>query len=79
MSNVACFTGAIFTPILLTLADYWEPLPYFVFGLLEIIAGAFAILLPETLGQKLPDTLDEGELFGSKFRCRLTLALACDH
>ena len=67
VSNVACFAGSMFTPILLTLADIWVPLPYIVFGLLEIIAGAFAIFLPETLGAKLPDTLEEGEAFGSKY------------
>ena len=67
VSNVACFLGAIVTPILLTLVSVWEPLPYFVFGILEIIAGVVALLLPETLGKNLPDTLDEGEAFGSEF------------
>ncbi|XP_072020671.1 organic cation transporter protein-like [Amphiura filiformis] len=65
VSNVACFVGAMLTPILLTLSSVWEPLPYFVFGLLEIVAGIAALLLPETLGKNLPDTLDEGEKFGS--------------
>ena len=67
ISNVAGFVGSILTPILLTLDSVWEPLPYFVFGLLEVIAGCLALLLPETLGKNLPDTLDDGERFGSKY------------
>lgn len=40
--------------------------PLVVFGGLSIVAGLLLLLLPETLNQKLPDTIKEGEEFGRK-------------
>lgn len=41
-----------------------ELLPYLSFGLMSLIAGLLVLLLPETLDQDLPDTLDEAESIG---------------
>ena len=38
--------------------------PLLIFGILSVIAGLLLLLLPETYGQKLPDTMKEGEEFG---------------
>lgn len=38
--------------------------PLVIFGVLSIAAGSLLFLLPETLNQKLPDTIKEGEQFG---------------
>lgn len=38
--------------------------PYYILGALFIVGGASAIFLPETLHHKLPDTLEEGKIFG---------------
>ena len=38
--------------------------PLLIFGILSVIAGLLLLLLPETYGEKLPDTLKEGEEFG---------------
>ena len=38
--------------------DYLPPI---IYGLLALTAGLMAIRLPETLGKKLPDTIQEGE------------------
>lgn len=38
--------------------------PYYILGVLFFMGGASAIFLPETLHHKLPDTLEEGKLFG---------------
>ncbi|KAL4233212.1 hypothetical protein ACF0H5_007896 [Mactra antiquata] len=40
--------------------------PLVVFGGLSILAGLLVLLLPETLNQRLPDTIEEGEEFGNK-------------
>lgn len=40
--------------------------PLVVFGGLSVVAGLLILLLPETLNQKLPDTIEEGEQFGRK-------------
>ena len=56
--------GGILAPLILLLGDYWEPLPYVVFGSLAVLAGLTSLLLPETKGKPLPETLEEGEYFG---------------
>ena len=38
--------------------------PLLIFGILSVIAGLLLLLLPETYGEKLPDTMQEGEQFG---------------
>ena len=37
--------------------DLWPNLPYLIFGALALIAGLFAVLLPETKDRALPDSL----------------------
>lgn len=34
-----------------------------IFGVTSILAGILTLFLPETLGKKLPDTLEEGLAF----------------
>jgi ABC-type phosphate transport system permease subunit len=47
--------------------DLWVGLPSLIFGFFGILAGGLVLLvLPETLGQKLPETIQEAEDFGKK-------------
>jgi len=47
----------------------WKPLPSLVFGVMCTISGLlYVMFLPETLGQVLPDTVDEAERFGRRSR-----------
>ncbi len=39
-------------------------LPLMIMGGLMVAGGICALMLPETLHQHLPQTLEEGELFG---------------
>jgi len=39
-------------------------LPLMIMGGLMVAGGVCALMLPETLHQHLPQTLEEGELFG---------------
>ena len=57
--------AGILAPIILLLNEYWGPLPVVIFGSLSIIAGLLILFLPETLGSQLPQTIEEGELFGT--------------
>ena len=36
-------------------------LPFLIFGGFTVLAGVLTLNLPETLGTKLPDTLEEAE------------------
>ena len=38
---------------------YWLPAPVFIMGVVATFAGVLAVLFPETLGEKLPETLDD--------------------
>lgn len=58
--------GSILAPYMNALAHIWQPLPLLVFGTCALIGGAISMVLPETLNKKLPETMEEGELFGKK-------------
>ncbi|XP_013412424.1 organic cation transporter protein isoform X1 [Lingula anatina] len=59
--------GSLIAPFVADLNKIWGPLPYLIFGITSVIAGILALLLPETLHHRLPDTIIEGENFG-KYR-----------
>ncbi|XP_078688676.1 organic cation transporter protein-like [Branchiostoma floridae x Branchiostoma belcheri] len=58
--------GGIASPFVMLSEQVWGPLPYLIFGGLSVVAGLAALLLPETRGVRLPDTLEEGENFGKR-------------
>ncbi|CAH1788449.1 unnamed protein product [Owenia fusiformis] len=56
--------GGLIAPQMPLLAKTWYGLPYLVMGIIPILTGIMAVLLPETMGKTLPETLKQGELFG---------------
>ncbi|XP_077984338.1 organic cation transporter protein-like isoform X2 [Glandiceps talaboti] len=60
------YIGGILAPQLLLLSSIWQPLPPIILGIMAILAGVASLLLPETRGKKLPETMEEGERFGKK-------------
>ncbi|GLH00668.1 Protein of unknown function [Gryllus bimaculatus] len=58
--------GQILAPQLPLLSNYMESLPLILFGSMSVASGILALLLPETQGTKLPDTLEEKT---NKTRC----------
>ena len=58
--------GGILCPYINMLSDVWTPLPLIIYGALALSGGLLTLLLPETLGRKLPETIQDGENFGSK-------------
>ncbi|KAF3831252.1 hypothetical protein GH733_000144 [Mirounga leonina] len=57
-----CDIGGIITPFLVyRLTDVWHELPLVVFAVVGLVAGGLVLLLPETKGKALPETIDEAE------------------
>ncbi|CAL4132128.1 unnamed protein product [Meganyctiphanes norvegica] len=57
--------GGICAPHVASLGHIYKPLPLLVFGFLSILSGCLIVLLPETMGCELPQTLQESEDFGT--------------
>ncbi|XP_066571423.1 organic cation transporter protein-like [Amia ocellicauda] len=53
--------GSSLCPWVILLGDTWKPSPFIVFAVLTTTAGLLAIWLPETLGRRLPETLEDAE------------------
>ncbi|KAL1770297.1 solute carrier family 22 member 2 [Sigmodon hispidus] len=57
-----CDIGGIITPFLVyRLTDIWLELPLVVFAVVGLVAGGLVLLLPETKGKALPETIEDAE------------------
>ncbi|XP_037094065.1 organic cation transporter protein-like [Pollicipes pollicipes] len=64
MSSASGRIGSILAPFIASLGTESQVLPMSIFGVLSLIAGLVTLLLPETYGQNLPDSIEEAESFG---------------
>lgn len=63
MCSMSSRIGGIIAPLIRISGRSWRPLPFIIYGAASIAAGLLALLLPETKGRKLPETVEEGENF----------------
>ena len=64
-SMTARLTG-LSVPFFSNFSSIWEPLPLLIFSLMAFSVIICSLLLPETRGRKLPETIEEGEGIGRK-------------
>ncbi|XP_061706066.1 LOW QUALITY PROTEIN: organic cation transporter protein-like [Cydia pomonella] len=57
--------GSIISPLTPPLMVYWSGIPSMLFGAMAVISAVLLLSQPETLGTKLPDTIEDAELLGS--------------
>jgi len=68
ISSFVAGIGLLLFPYINALGHYSHVLPLVIMGTLSVLGGIAALFLPETLWKHLPNTLEEGEEFGSKFK-----------
>ncbi|XP_025832792.1 organic cation transporter protein [Agrilus planipennis] len=60
-SSTMARVGSLLAPYVPLLGVYVDFLPMLLFGCLAVFAGLLALKLPETLGNKLPETVEEAK------------------
>ncbi|KAM7136271.1 solute carrier family 22 member 1-like [Molossus nigricans] len=67
-----CDLGGIITPFLVfRLIEVWESLPLVLFAALSLVAGGLTLLLPETKGVTLPETIEDAENLRRKAKSKV--------
>lgn len=56
--------GSVLAPLTPPLMDFWTGIPSTMFGAMALLSGILVLTQPETLGVKLPDTIEEAESIG---------------
>ncbi|EGW04477.1 Solute carrier family 22 member 6 [Cricetulus griseus] len=59
MGSTMARVGSIVSPLVSMTAEFYPSMPLFIFGAVPVAASAVTALLPETLGQPLPDTVQD--------------------
>lgn len=67
-SSMCARIGSIMAPFVVSLNQVQEWLPPTIFGILPIMGAMLCLMLPETAGCTLPETLQDGEDFGKKLK-----------
>ncbi|XP_046454856.1 organic cation transporter protein-like [Daphnia pulex] len=62
--HIAGYVAAIVSPYIVDLARFSQFLPLTILGILALIGAIVGLMLPETLGAILPETIEDGENFG---------------
>lgn len=67
-SMCASVSGAL-TPLISLLDSLNPKIPTIIFGFMALLSGISTLLLPETIGRDLPQSLEDGEKFGVGDTC----------
>ncbi|XP_032976767.1 solute carrier family 22 member 6 isoform X4 [Rhinolophus ferrumequinum] len=59
MGSMTARLGSIVSPLVSMTSELYPTLPLFIYGTIPVAASAVVVLLPETMGQPLPDTVQD--------------------
>lgn len=62
--HIMGYVASILSPVVVYLSIINPSLPLWILGFFGVFGGTLALFLPETLGKDLPNTLNDGEIFG---------------
>ncbi|PAA73813.1 hypothetical protein BOX15_Mlig025194g2 [Macrostomum lignano] len=60
-SSTAARVGGILAPLINILGEVWKPLPFIIFASVSLLTAFLALLLPETKGAHLPESLKDAD------------------
>ncbi|KAK3925105.1 Organic cation transporter protein [Frankliniella fusca] len=66
--HIMGYVASILAPFVVYLSVVHPALPLLILGVLGVLGGVLSLFLPETLDKVLPQTLADGEMFGSDQR-----------
>lgn len=64
LCSLSARIGAVAAILLKNLNVYWAPAPVVIMGVIATVAGCLGFILPETLGSKLPESIEEALRIG---------------
>merc|ERR1712156_618345 len=70
--------GGISALLLDNLKVFWLPAPVFIMGVVATVAGSLAIFFPETLGETLPETMEDALNIGEGIKKRGLCTCSCE-
>ncbi|XP_026323618.1 organic cation transporter protein-like [Hyposmocoma kahamanoa] len=59
--HVSGYIGTVVSPFIVYSERYWRSLPLLLLGIIGLIAASIGVLLPETRGRPMPQTIADGE------------------
>lgn len=69
--------GAILALVLQLLSSYYLPAPMLIMGVVALLAGLLALYFPETVGNKLPETMEDAINIGENNSSRGMFTCVC--
>ena len=62
--------GGFFGLAVQSLAQFWSPLPFLIIGTACIFAALLCLLIPETKGEPMPETIEDALNLGKRNRVK---------
>lgn len=69
--------GGIVSLLILELKNFWLPAPMLIMGIVATLAGFLAIFFPETVGNRLPESMEEATNIGKSNQSRGLCTCVC--